>query len=77
MINFSEIYQVILNNFLIPVSHIKNLVAVRIVAGPVSIGSDPLEQFVIPDSGDEIKATTSDSRVLVLAETTHIHRSIV
>lgn len=60
-----------------PISHVEDLVAVRIVAGSIGIGSDPFEQFVISDSGDEIKATSSDGRILMSAETTHVHRSIV
>lgn len=61
----------------LPVGHIKNLVAVGIVAGSVSVGADPLKQLVIPDGGDEIEAASSDNRVLVSAETTHVNRSIV
>jgi len=47
------------------------------VAGPVGISANPLKQLVISDSGYEIETTSSDSRVLVSAETTHVHRSIV
>lgn len=47
------------------------------MAGPVGISADPLKQFMISDSRDEVKTASSDSRVLVPAETTHVHRSIV
>lgn len=76
MINFSE-YQTILEKFSIPISHVEDLIAVRIMTSSIGIGSDPLEQFMIPNSGDEVKATSSDGRILVSTETTHVHRSIV
>lgn len=69
--------RIILGKSRIPVGHIEDFVAVRVVTGPVGISADPLKQFVISDNGDEVKTASSDSRVLVSAETTHVHRSIV
>ncbi|KYN21306.1 hypothetical protein ALC57_06231 [Trachymyrmex cornetzi] len=63
--------------FSIPVGHIKDFVAVRIVAGSIGICADPLKQLMISDSSDEIKTTSSDSRVLVSAKTTHVYWPIV
>jgi len=69
--NFNE------GKFSIPVSHIKDFVAIRIVAGSIGICADPLKQFVISDSSDEVKTTSSDSRVLMSAKTTHVHWPII
>lgn len=66
-----------LAKLLIPISHVKDLVAVRIMASPVGVGADPLKQFVISDSSDQIKTASSDGRIFMSTETAHIHWSIV
>jgi len=61
----------------VPISHIEHLIAVRIMASSIGICADPLQQLVISDCSDEIESTSSNDRILVSTETTHVYLSVV